>query len=54
VIIQARRGVKGPGAILPGLVMHNDKGGYTEMASGVMAGDALFVIHPARPQATPN
>jgi hypothetical protein len=34
--------------------MHNDKGGYTEMASGVMAGDALFVIHPARPQATPN
>ena len=31
--------------------MHNDKGGYTEMASGVMAGDALFVIHPARPQA---
>ena len=54
VIIQARRGVKGPGAILPGLVMHNDKGGYTEMASGVMAGDALFVIHPARPQATLN
>ena len=54
VIIQVRRGVKGPGAILPGLVMHNDKGGYTEMASGVMAGDALFVIHPARPQATPN
>lgn len=54
VIIQARCGVKGPGAILPGLVMHNDKGGYTEMASGVMAGDALFVIHPARPQATPN
>ena len=54
VIIQARRGVQGPGAILPGLVMHNDNGGYTEMASGVMAGDALFVIHPARPQATPN
>lgn len=49
VIIQARRGVEGPGAILPGLVMHNEKGGYTEMASSVMAGGALFVIHPARP-----
>ncbi len=54
VIIQVRRGVEGPGAILPGLVMHNDTGGYTEMASGVMAGDALFVIHPARPQVAPN
>ena len=54
VIIQVRRGVEGPGAILPGLVMHNDTGGYTEMASGVMAGDALFVIHPDRPQVAPN
>ncbi len=54
VIIQARRGVKGPGAILPGLVIQNDKGGYSEMASGIMAGDALFVIHPARPKTTPN
>ena len=54
VIIQVRRGVKGPGAILPGLVMQNDKSGFTKMASGVMSGDALFVIHPARPKATSN
>jgi tRNA1Val (adenine37-N6)-methyltransferase len=54
VIIQVRRGVEGPGAILPGLVMHNDKGGFTEMASRIMVGDALFVIHPARPQVAPN
>jgi hypothetical protein len=34
--------------------MHNDKGGFTEMASRIMVGDALFVIHPARPQVAPN
>ena len=51
---QVRRGVEGPGAILPGLVMHNDKGGFTEMANRIMSGDALFVIHPARPQLAPN
>lgn len=54
VIVQVRRGVEGPGAILPGLVIHNDNGGFTEIASRVIAGDALFVVHPARPQVTPT
>jgi tRNA1(Val) A37 N6-methylase TrmN6 len=52
VIIQVRRGISGPGAILPGLVLHNDDGSFTEMATRVMAGEPLFVVHPARPQLT--
>ena len=54
VIIQVRRGVTGPGAILPGVVMHNDNGGFTEAAGRVLAGDALFMVHPARPQLAPR
>jgi len=52
VIIQVRRAISGPGAILPGLVLHNDDGSFTETATRVMAGEPLFVVHPARPQLT--
>jgi tRNA1Val (adenine37-N6)-methyltransferase len=51
VIVQVRRDVAGPGAILPGLVLHRDDGGFTDAAEQVMAGTPLQVIHPARPLA---
>ena len=51
VIIQVRRDVEGPGAVLPGLVLHRDDGGFTDVAAQVMAGGQLPVIHPARPLA---
>jgi len=54
VIVQVRRDISGPGAILPGLVLHNDNGSFTEAARRVMAGDPLFVVHPARPQLAPR
>ena len=50
VIVQVRRDVDGPGAILPGMVLHRDDGGFTEAAQDVMNGAALHVLHPARPQ----
>ena len=48
VIIQVRKSVMGPGAILPGLVVHNDDGSFTEAASRIMKGDGLYMAHPAR------
>ena len=48
VIIQVRKNITGPGAILPGLVVHNDKGGYTQSANLIMQGGALNLTHPAR------
>ena len=48
VIIQVRKSVMGPGAILPGLVVHNDDGSFTDAASRIMKGDGLYVAHPAR------
>ena len=51
VIVQVRRDVAGPGALLPGLVLHRDDGGFTDAAEQVMGGMALQVIHPARPLA---
>ena len=48
VIIQVRKGVSGPGAILPGLTMHNDDGSFTEAASRIMNGEGLYMAHPAR------
>ena len=50
VIVQVRRDVDGPGAVLPGLILHRDDGGFTEAAQDVMNGAALHVLHPARPQ----
>ena len=50
VIVQVRRDVDGPGAVLPGLILHRDDGGFTEAAQDVMNGSALHVLHPARPQ----
>jgi tRNA1(Val) A37 N6-methylase TrmN6 len=47
-IVQVRKSVAGPGAILPGLVVHNDDGGYTEVVQRVMDGSCLYVVHPAR------
>ena len=52
VIVQVRRGIEGPGAVLSGLVLHNDSGGFTEPANHVMRGGPLFLVHPARPQLT--
>jgi tRNA1Val (adenine37-N6)-methyltransferase len=48
VIIQVRKSVIGPGAILPGLIVHNDDGGFTDAANRVMKGGGLFMAHPAR------
>ena len=48
VIIQVRKSVMGPGAILPGLVVHNDDGSFTDAASRIMKGDGLYLDHPAR------
>ncbi len=48
VIVQVRKSVVGPGAILPGLVVHNDYGGFTDAASRVMKGGGLSMLHPAR------
>ena len=48
VIIQLRKGVVGPGAVLPGLVVHNDDGNFTEAARHIMKGGALYLVHPAR------
>jgi len=48
VIVQVRKGINGPGAILPGLVLHNDDGSFTEAASRIMNGDGLYITHPAR------
>jgi tRNA1Val (adenine37-N6)-methyltransferase len=50
VIIQVRRDVDGPGAILPGMVLHRDDGGFSDAAQDVMNGGPLHVSHPARPQ----
>jgi tRNA1(Val) A37 N6-methylase TrmN6 len=38
VIVRARRGLKSPSMILPGLVLHKDNGDYTEDASQVLQG----------------
>ena len=48
VIIQVRKSVRGPGAILPGLIVHNDDGSFTEAARLIMAGGELCMVHPAR------
>lgn len=54
VILQVRRDVDGPGAVLPGLVLHRDDGGFTDAAAQIMSGGQLSVIHPARPLANGN
>ena len=43
-----RKSVMGPGAILPGLVVHNDDGSFTDAATRIMKGDGLYMGHPAR------
>ncbi len=48
VIIQLRKAVWGPGAILPGLIVHNDDGSFTEAAQHIMKGGGLCMKHPAR------
>jgi tRNA1Val (adenine37-N6)-methyltransferase len=48
VIVTVRKNISGPGAILPGLVLHNDDGSFTEAASAIMKGKALSMLHPAR------
>ena len=52
VILQVRRDVEGPGAVLPGLVLHRDDGGFTDAAAQIMSGGQLAVVHPARPLAS--
>jgi len=48
VIVQVRRNVAGPGAMLAGLVLHRDNGSYTESAQHIMQGGGLSMTHPAR------
>ena len=47
MIITARAGVKGPMAILPGLVLHHPSGALTLEARRVMKGEGLLFRHPA-------
>ena len=53
VIIQVCNTVRGPGAILPGLVVHNGDGSFTEAAQRIMKGDGLQMVHPARTKGLP-
>ena len=48
VIIQVRKAVRGPGAILPGLIVHNHDGGFTDAVQHIMKGGGLYLVHPAR------
>jgi tRNA1(Val) A37 N6-methylase TrmN6 len=41
VIVQARKGVRSPARILPGLVIHEADGSYTEAAAAVLKGARL-------------
>jgi tRNA1(Val) A37 N6-methylase TrmN6 len=41
VIVQARKGVRSPARILPGLVIHEANGSYTDAASAVLKGAHL-------------
>ena len=50
VIVTVRKRVAGPGAILPGLVLHNADGSFTAAASAIMKGASLPIEHPARPR----
>ncbi len=47
-IVQVRKAVAGPGAILPGVVVHNDDGSYTQVVKRIMEGGELYMSHPAR------
>ena len=38
VILQVRRDVRGPGAVLPGLVLHRDDGGFSDVAEPTRPG----------------
>jgi tRNA1(Val) A37 N6-methylase TrmN6 len=40
VLLLARKGGRGPGVVLPGLVLHNADGGYTPAADAVLRGGA--------------
>lgn len=45
VIVSARKGVKGGGCLLPGLVLHGEDGGYTAEAAAVLeAGAPLSLV----------
>jgi tRNA1Val (adenine37-N6)-methyltransferase len=48
VIIQVRKAVRGPGAILAGLIVHNEDGSFTEAAQHILRGGGLHMVHPAR------
>ena len=48
VIIQVRKAMQAPGAILPGMIMHNDDGSFTKAAQHIMNGGELCMVHPTR------
>ena len=50
LIITARKGVSGPSALLPGLVLHHADGSLTSECAQVMTGQGLALAHPARPK----
>jgi len=43
VIVQARKGVRSPARILPGLAIHKADGSYTEAAAAVLKGEHLLL-----------
>ncbi|MBS40937.1 MAG: methyltransferase [Rhodospirillales bacterium] len=42
VLVQARKGVKSPSRILPGLTIHNKDGSYTKETKNVLEGSAII------------
>ena len=50
LIITARKGVSGPSALLPGLVLHHADGSLTSDCAQVMTGQGLVLAHPSRPK----
>ncbi|MHA1568545.1 MAG: tRNA1(Val) (adenine(37)-N6)-methyltransferase [Alphaproteobacteria bacterium] len=49
VIVTARKGVRGPTRLLPGLVLHRADGGYTPEADAILSGGAGLRLEDADP-----
>jgi len=48
VIVQARKGSRAPFALLPGLILHNESGGWTAEADAVLRCGAALALDSAR------
>ena len=48
LILQARRSGRGPARLLPGLVLHEADGGYTEAAKAILRDGAMLTVQESR------